>query len=50
MKKSVKTLTLNRETLQLIDAAVVLHTLAPGCLTGVGGGCGPSSPPETCPP
>jgi hypothetical protein len=48
MKKSLKKLTLNRETVKLIDVAAGLRTLAAGCVTGVGGGCGPTSPPETC--
>lgn len=51
MKKTVEKLSLNRETVRLIDvAAAALPTLVPGCATGIGGGCGPSSPPATCPP
>lgn len=50
MKKNLKKMALNRETLKRIDAAAGLHTLAQGCVTGVGGGCGPSAAPETCPP
>ncbi len=50
MKKTVKKLKLNRETVQLIDVAAGVPTLAPGCPTGIGGGCGASSPPATCPP
>lgn len=50
MKKTVKKLSLNRETVRLIYVAAAAPTLVPGCATGIGGGCGPSSPPATCPP
>jgi hypothetical protein len=50
MKKRVARLVLHRESVRLIGvAAGVLPTLAPGCHTGATQ-CGPSSPPETCPP
>ncbi len=48
-KKTMPRLTLNRETVRLAGVAAGLATHVAGCQTGATQ-CGPSSPPETCPP